>query len=69
MRMATDGDFHALGLVRRGDVLALRSFVPSTDKAKEERKSKLLKLTHLLGTTSRKSKAASSRGKVCPSAD
>ena len=69
MRMATDGDFHALGLVRRGDVLALRSFVPSTDKAKEERKSKLLKLTHLLGTTSRKSKAASSREKVCPSAD
>ena len=69
MRMATDGDFQALGLVRRGDILALRSFVPSTDKAKEERKSKLLKLTHLLGATSRKSNAASSRGKFCPSDD
>jgi len=45
VRMATDGDFQALGLVRRGDILALRSFVPSTDKAKEERKSKLLQLT------------------------
>lgn len=69
IRMATDGDFQALGLVRRGNILALRSFVPSTDKAKEERKSKLLKLTHLLGTTSRKSNAASSRGKFCPSDD
>jgi len=69
VRMATDGDFQALGLVRRGDILALRSFVPSTDKAKEERKFRLLKLTHLLGTTSRKSKAASSRGKSCPSDD
>ena len=69
MRMATDGDFQALGLVRRGDILALKSFVPSADKAKEERKSKLLKLTHLLGTTSRKSKAASSRGKFCLSDD
>ena len=44
-------------------------FVPSTDKAKEERKSKLLELTHLLGTISRKSKAASSRGKFSPSGD
>ena len=69
VRMATDGDFQALGLVHRGDILALRSFVPSTDKAKEERKSKLLKLTHLLGTTSRKSKAAYSREKFCPSDD
>lgn len=69
VRMATDGDFQALGLVRRGDILALRSFVPSTDKAKEERKSKLLQLTHLLGTTSRKSKTASSKGKFCPSDD
>ena len=69
MRMATDKDFQALGLVRRGDILALRSFVPSTDKVKEERKSKLLKLTHLLGTTSRKSNVTSSRGKFCPSDD
>lgn len=69
MRMATDGDFRALGLVCQCDILALRSFVPSTDKAKEERKSKLLKLTHLLGTTPRKSKAASSRGKFSPSDD
>ena len=69
VRMATDGDFRALGLVCRGDILALRSFVPSTDKAKEERKSKFLKLTHLLGTTSRKSNVASSRGKFCPSDD
>jgi len=45
VRMAIDGDFQALGLVRRGDILALRSFVPSTDEAKEERKSKLLQLT------------------------
>ena len=69
VRMASDGDFQAFGLVRRGDILALRSFVPSTDKEKEERKSKLLKRTHLRGTTSRKSKAASSRGKFCPSDD
>ena len=69
VRMATDGDFQALGLVRRGDILALRSFVPSTDKTKEGRKSKLLQLTHLLGTTYRKSKTASSRGKFCPSDD
>lgn len=69
VRMATDGDFQALGLVCQGDILALRSFVPSTDKAKEERKSKLLILTHLLGTTPRKSKAASSRGKFSPSDD
>lgn len=68
VRMATDGDFQALGLVCQGYILALRSFVPSTDKAKEERKSKLLKLTHLLGTTW-KSKAASSRGKFSPSDD
>ena len=61
--------FPSLGLVCQGDILALRSFVPSTDKAKEERKSKLLKLTHLLGTTPRKSKAASSRGKFSPSDD
>ena len=69
VRMATDGDFQALGLVCQGDILALRSFVPSTDKAKEERKSKLLILTHLLGTTPRKSKAASSRGKFSSSDD
>jgi len=69
VRMATDGDFQALDLVCLGDILALRSFVPSTDKAKEERKSKLLKLTHLLGTTFRKSNAASRRGKFCPSND
>ena len=67
--MAADGDFQALGLIRQGHILALRTFVPSTDKAKEERKSKLLKLTHILGTTPRKSKAASSRGKFCPSDD
>ena len=61
--------FPSLGLVCQGDILALRSFVPSTDKAKEERKSKLLKLTHLLGTIPRKSKAASSRGKFSLSGD
>ena len=69
MRMAADGDFQALGLVRRGDILALRLFVPSTDKAKEEQKSKLLKLTHSLGTTSRNYNVASTRGKFCPSDD
>ena len=69
MRMATDVDFQALGLVRRGDIQALRSFVPSADKAKEERKSKLLRLTHLLGTSSTRSKATSSRGKFCPPDD
>lgn len=69
MRTATDADFQALGLLRRGDILALRSFVPMSHKAKEERKTKLLKLTHLLGTTSTKSKAASSRGRSSPSDD
>lgn len=69
MRTATDADFQALGLVRRGDILALRSFVPMSHKAKEDRKTKLLKLTHLLGTTSSKSKAASSRERSCPSDD
>ena len=69
VRMAADGDFQAVGLVRWGDILALRSFVPSTDKAKEEQKSKLLKLTHPLGTTSRNYNVASSRGKFCPSDD
>lgn len=69
VRTATDADFQALGLVRRGDILALRSFVPMSHKAKEDRKTKLLKLTHLLGTTSSKSKAASSRERSCPSDD
>ena len=68
MRMATDGDFQALGLVRWGDILALRSIIPSGDKAKEERKSKLLRLTHLLGT-SVKSKATSSRARLSPPED
>ena len=69
MRTAEDADFQALGLVPRGDILALKSFVPLSHNAKEERKTKLLKLTHLLGTTSTKSKAASSRERSRPSAD
>ena len=69
MRTATDADFQALGLVCQGDILALRSFVPMSHKAKEDRKTTLLKLTHLLGTTSSKSKAASSRERSCPSDD
>ena len=49
VRMAIDSDFQALGIRRRGDILALRSFVLSDkenlETEKEAKKKKLLELT------------------------
>ena len=61
VRMATDKDFQALGLQRRGDILALRSFALSgTDKEKEGHKRKLLELSKQVGSKSTRSKTATS---------
>lgn len=73
MRMASDKDFQALGLQRRGDILALRSFVSSgaADEEKEGKKRKLLLLSKQLGSKSTKKKTSSSspRGKFQSSED
>lgn len=61
VRMASDKDFQALGLRRRGDILALRSFVLNDvdghDTEKEGRKRKLLELQKQLDSKSTKKKA------------
>ncbi|KAJ7373253.1 hypothetical protein OS493_012842 [Desmophyllum pertusum] len=73
VRMASDKDFQALGLQRRGDILALRSFVSSgaADEEKEGKKRKLLLLSKQLGSKSTKKKTSSSspRGKFQSSED
>ena len=73
VRMASDKDFQALGLQRRGDILALRSFVSSgaADEEKEGKKRKLLLLSKQLGSKSTKKKTSSSspRGKFQSSKD
>ena len=68
VRTVGDADFQALGLVCQGDIPASKSFVPLS-QCKRRKNSKLLKLTHLLGTTSTKSKTASTRGRSSPSVD
>ena len=69
VRMASDHDFHALGLTRRGDILALRSFVLGDEK--EAKKRKLLELTKQLSSKSSKKKtgSASPRGTMKSSQD
>ena len=63
MQMASDQDFQSLGLTRRGDILALRSFVltdvDDPDKEKEGKKRKLLELTKQLASKSTKKKTGS----------
>lgn len=62
VRMASDYDFQALGLPKRGDILALRSFVLGDEK--EAKKRKLLELTKQVSSKSSKKKTSSagSRG-------
>ena len=69
VRMASDYDFHALGLTRRGDILALRSFVLGDEK--EAKKRKLLELTKQLSAKSTKKKTGSAgpRGTMKSSQD
>ena len=69
VRMASDYDFHALGLTRRGDILALRSFILGDEK--EAKKRKLLELTKQLSSKSSKKKtgSASPRGTLKSSQD
>ena len=61
--MASDSDFQALDIRRRGDTLALRSFVSSDEEnletEKEAKKRKLLELTKLLAFKSLKKKPGS----------
>lgn len=63
VRMASDSDFQALGIKRRGDTLALRSFVLSDEEnletEKEAKKRKLLELTKQLASKSLKKKPGS----------
>ena len=59
VRMASDSDFQALGIRRRGDILALKSFVLSAEenqREKEGKKRKLLELTKQLASKSLKRK-------------
>lgn len=62
VRLASDYDFHALGLTRRGDILALRSFVLGDEK--EAKKRKLLRLAKQLSAklTKKKTGSAGPRG-------
>ncbi|XP_068736680.1 uncharacterized protein [Montipora capricornis] len=63
IRSASDKDFEALGLKRRGDVLALKSFVSSggiaegKNEERSEKKRKLLELSKQLVKKSSKGKA------------
>ena len=63
IRSARDKDFEALGLKRRGDVLALKSFVSSggidggKNEERSEKKRKLLELSKQLVKKSSKGKA------------
>ena len=60
--MASTSDFHALGIRRRRDILALRSFVLSDEEnksKKEGKKRKLLGLTKQLASKSLKKKPGS----------
>ena len=57
IRMAGDYDFQALGLTKRGDILALRSFVLGDEKKAKKRK--LLELTKQLCSKSSKKKTGS----------
>ena len=62
IKSASDKDFESLGLKRRGDMLALRTFASSTvdgrrNEERSEKKRKLLELTKQLGKRSSKMKA------------
>ena len=63
VRMASDSDFQALGIRRRGEILALRSFVLSDEEnletEKKGKKRKLLELTKQLASKSLKKKPGS----------
>ena len=63
VRMASNSDFQALDIRRRGDTLALRSFVLSDEEnletEKEAKKRKLLELTKQLASKSLKKKPGS----------
>ena len=79
VRMASDSDFQALGIRRRGDIIALRTFVLSDEDyletEKEAKKRKLPELTKQLaskslkkkpGTPGLKGKLSEDAGRVMP---
>ena len=57
VRMASDHDFQALDLIKRGDILALHSFILGDEK--EAKKRKVLELTKQLNSKSSKKKTGS----------
>lgn len=56
-RMGSDHDFQALDLTKRGDILALHSFILGDEK--EAKKRKVLELTKQLNSKSSKKKTGS----------